>query len=123
PDIPSLTADHYGYLYFKIKFIKMIRHAFDVSYTLNGMMVSEIKDRVLVKFRDHRNLPVSPGGSYMLPESVAVTAGCRMRYRSKQLVKGFLLCFPFSRHDTRIHRIRPFHQFCLAIQKCIHRIR
>jgi hypothetical protein len=55
----------------------MVRHAADLSGSLDAMVVGEIKDGVLIEFWDHLKLTVTPGSLYVLPESIAVATGSR----------------------------------------------
>jgi hypothetical protein len=57
-------------------------------------VIGEVKDRVLVEFRDHLYFPVAPGGGYMLAKGVAIAAGCRPWYRRKDF------------HRVKIHTYR-----------------
>ena len=54
--------------WFEIKFIKVIRHAIDISRTLYCIVIGKIKNWILIKFWNHWYLSVPSGSFYMLTE-------------------------------------------------------
>src|SRR5688572_4275372 len=70
-----MLSYHDGTFQFKIKFLKMVRHAGDFTGSFDTMMICEIKYGELVKFRYHVNFPVPPCRGNMLPECISIPAG------------------------------------------------
>src|SRR5947209_15179264 len=78
-DVASFFADNDGGLEFKVELVQMLRHNLHIAGTDNGLMISKIKDRKLVKFRNHLDSPVAPRGFDVLAESIAVAHRSRTR--------------------------------------------
>ena len=83
-DIAAVFADNNGGFQFKIQFFKMIGHAIDIAWSLYAVVIGEIKDRVLVKLRDHFHFAVSSCSGHMLPKGITVPAGRRKGNRCDQ---------------------------------------
>src|SRR6185437_11478873 len=83
-NITALPADHDGRFELEIQLPEMIGHAADVAGALDAMMVSKIKNGVLIEFRYHGRFAVTSCGGHMLPEGIAVPTGGRQRYRRQQ---------------------------------------
>lgn len=78
--VSTAFSDDDGCFEFKIQFVEMIGHTRNFAGALDGVVVGEIEDGVLIKFWDHGHAAVSAGCGHVLAESVTISARSGLRY-------------------------------------------
>ena len=75
-DIAGFAAHHHGHFQLKVQLPEMVRHASHRARPAHRLVIGKIKNRLVVKFLDHRDPAIPASAFHMLAECVAIPAGC-----------------------------------------------
>jgi dTDP-4-dehydrorhamnose reductase len=86
--VSTAFSQNNGCFEFEIQFFEVVGHTGYGAGALDGVVVGEVEDGVLIEFGDHGNTAVSACGGHVLTEGIAIATACGLWHGGQEDIIG-----------------------------------